>query len=182
MKRVILVVVVFAALPGLWWLGRDGSEGGPPVRVGILHSPSGTMAISERSVAAATQLAIDEINAGGGVLGRRIEAVTRDGASDWPTFARQAEALIVDEKVDVVFGCWTSASRKMVRPVFERHDHLLFYLCSTRGWSNRRTSSIPARRPISRSFRPSNGPSIISVAASSSSARTTSFRMPRMPS
>jgi urea transport system substrate-binding protein len=85
------------------------------------------MAISETSVANATLLAIEEINARGGLLGRRVEPVLVDGRSDWPTFAREAERLVVDEKVSVIFGCWTSASRKTVRPVVERHDHLLFY-------------------------------------------------------
>jgi urea transport system substrate-binding protein len=99
----------------------------PPIRVGILHSQSGTMAISEAAVVRSTLLAIDEINAGGGLLGRRIEPVVVDGRSDWPTFARQARRLIVDEKVCVIFGCWTSASRKMVKPVVEQFNHLLFY-------------------------------------------------------
>jgi urea transport system substrate-binding protein len=98
-----------------------------PIRVGILHSLSGTMAISEKSVVDATLLAIDELNERGGVLGRRIESVVADGRSDWPTFAREAKRLITQEKVAVVFGGWTSASRKTMRPVFEEYDHLLFY-------------------------------------------------------
>ncbi len=100
---------------------------GKPVRVGILHSMTGTMSISERSVAESTQLAIDELNQKGGVLGRKIQATVADGASDWPTFALQAEKLIVEERVCTLFGCWTSASRKTVKPVVERLDHLLFY-------------------------------------------------------
>lgn len=99
----------------------------PTVRVGILHSLSGTMALSERSVVNATLLAIEEINASGGVLGLPIEPVVRDGASDAATFAREAEALILQDQVAVIFGCWTSASRKTVLPVIERHQHLLFY-------------------------------------------------------
>jgi urea transport system substrate-binding protein len=97
------------------------------IRVGVLHSLSGTMAISEKSVADATLLAIEGINRQGGLLGRKIEPVIADGRSDWPTFAREAERLITQEKVSAVFGCWTSASRKTVKPVFEKHDHLLFY-------------------------------------------------------
>ena len=85
------------------------------------------MAISGRSVADATLLAIAQINERGGLLGRQIEPVLVDGASDPPTFATEAERLIVEEDVSVVFGCWTSASRKTVRPVFEKHNHLLFY-------------------------------------------------------
>jgi len=98
-----------------------------PIRVGVLHSLTGTMAISETSVADATLLAIEEINAAHGVLGRRLEPVVVDGKSDWPTFAKAAEQLIAGERVSVIFGCWTSASRKTVKPVFEKHDHLLFY-------------------------------------------------------
>jgi urea transport system substrate-binding protein len=98
-----------------------------PIKVGILHSLSGTMAISEKAVADATLMAIDEINQQGGLLGRKIEAILVDGKSDWGHFAKEAERLITQEKVSVVFGCWTSASRKTVKPVFEKHKHLLFY-------------------------------------------------------
>ncbi len=98
-----------------------------PIKVGVLHSLTGTMAISEQAVVDATLLAIGEINDRGGVLGRRLEVVVADGRSDSATFAREAERLIAAERVSVVFGCWTSASRKTVKPVFERHDHLLFY-------------------------------------------------------
>lgn len=99
----------------------------PPIRVGVLHSLTGTMAISERPVVDATLLAIEEINRDGGLLRRRVEAVVEDGRSDWPTFAARAEALITRERVCAVFGCWTSASRKTVKPVFEKHNHLLVY-------------------------------------------------------
>ncbi len=97
------------------------------IKVGILHSLSGTMAISEVSVKDATLLAIEEINAKGGVLGKKLEPVIEDGASDWPTFAEKAKKLIQQDKVAVVFGCWTSASRKSVLPVFESFKGLLFY-------------------------------------------------------
>ncbi|MGB3136332.1 MAG: transporter substrate-binding protein, partial [Nodosilinea sp.] len=100
---------------------------GEAVKVGILHSLSGTMAISETTVVDAEQLAIKEINDAGGVLGKQIEAVVEDGASDWPTFAEKAEKLIDQDEVAVVFGCWTSASRKAVLPVFESKDHMLWY-------------------------------------------------------
>ncbi len=106
-----------------------GCSAGPrdPIKVGILHSLTGTMALSERPVRDGTLLAIEEINIAGGVLGRQLEPVIADGQSDWPTFARQAERLIAQDQVAVVFGCWTSASRKTVKPVFEAHNHLLFY-------------------------------------------------------
>nr|WP_290220986.1 urea ABC transporter substrate-binding protein [Trichocoleus desertorum] len=100
---------------------------GNTIKVGILHSLSGTMAISEKSVVDAEQLAIAEINQAGGVLGKQIEAVVEDGASDWPTFAEKATKLIDQDKVATVFGCWTSASRKAVLPVFEQKNHMLWY-------------------------------------------------------
>lgn len=100
---------------------------GDTIKVGILHSLSGTMSISEVSVRDAELLAINEINAAGGVLGKKLEPVIEDGASDWPTFAEKATKLIEQDKVAVVFGCWTSASRKAVLPVFEKLNGLLFY-------------------------------------------------------
>ena len=98
-----------------------------PIRIGVLHSMTGTMAISEKSLVDAVAMAVEEINDAGGVLGRRVEMVVADGQSDNAVFAREAERLIAVEKVSAVFGCWTSGSRKTVRPVFEKHDHLLFY-------------------------------------------------------
>lgn len=103
-------------------------QSAPPIRVGILHSLTGTMAISETPVVEAVKMAIEEINASGGLLGgRRVEAIVADGRSDWPTFAIEARRLLSEEKVCAVFGCWTSASRKTVRPVFEELGGLLFY-------------------------------------------------------
>src|SRR5581483_11444652 len=87
----------------------------------------GTMAVSEVSVKDAELLAIDEVNASGGVLGKKLEPVIEDGASDWPTFAEKAKKLIQRDKVAVTFGCWTSASRKAVLPVYEGNKALLFY-------------------------------------------------------
>lgn len=100
---------------------------GDTIKVGILHSLSGTMSISEVSVKDATLLAINEINAAGGIMGKQIEPIIEDGASDWPTFAEKARKLIQQDGVAVVFGCWTSASRKAVLPVFEELNGLLFY-------------------------------------------------------
>ncbi|MCS7235162.1 MAG: urea ABC transporter substrate-binding protein [Armatimonadota bacterium] len=97
------------------------------VKVGVLHSLSGTMAISEVTVKNATLLAVDEINAAGGVLGRRVQAVVEDGASEPATFAQKAQKLIQQDRVATVFGGWTSASRKAMLPVFERFRHLLWY-------------------------------------------------------
>ncbi len=104
-----------------------GGDGGDTIKVGILHSLSGTMAISEKSVVDAEQLAIEEINAAGGVLGKKIQAIVEDGNSDWPTFAEKAKKLIDQDKVATIFGCWTSASRKAVLPVFEEKKHMLWY-------------------------------------------------------
>jgi urea transport system substrate-binding protein len=101
--------------------------GDDPIKVGVLHSLSGTMSSSEAVVVSAVRFAFDEVNASGGVLGRPVKTVVADGRSDWPTFAREAERLISEEKVCTVFGCWTSASRKTVKPIFERHDNLLIY-------------------------------------------------------
>ncbi|MEW9531582.1 urea ABC transporter substrate-binding protein [Microbispora sp. NPDC049125] len=101
--------------------------GGNTIKVGILHSLSGTMAISEVTVRDSELLAIDEINAAGGVLGKKLEPVVEDGASDWPTFAEKATKLIAQDKVATVFGGWTSASRKAMLPVFEKRKALLWY-------------------------------------------------------
>src|SRR5512146_2260283 len=97
------------------------------IKVGVLHSLSGTMAISETVLKDVTLMTIDEINASGGVLGRKLEAVVVDPASNWPLFAEKARELIQSKGVSVVFGCWTSVSRKSVLPVFEELNGLLFY-------------------------------------------------------
>lgn len=100
---------------------------GDKIKVGILHSLSGTMSISEVTVKNSELMAIKEINAKGGVLGKQIEAVVEDGASDWPTFAEKARKLLSEDKVATVFGGWTSASRKAMLPVFEELNGLLWY-------------------------------------------------------
>ena len=100
---------------------------GRPIKVGVLHSLSGTMAESESVVVEATLLAIDELNAAGGLLGRPIEAIVRDGQSEPAIFEKEAKKLLNDEHVCTVFGCWTSASRKTVAPTFEHHNNLLVY-------------------------------------------------------
>ncbi|HEY0561786.1 MAG TPA: urea ABC transporter substrate-binding protein [Methylophilus sp.] len=97
------------------------------VKVGILHSATGTMAISETGSIQAEKLAIEQINAMGGILGRKVEVIQEDGASDWPTFAEKSKKLLVKDKVAAVMGCWTSASRKAALPVFEKENGLLFY-------------------------------------------------------
>jgi urea transport system substrate-binding protein len=97
------------------------------IKVGVLHSLSGTMAISETVLKDVTLMAIEDINAKGGLLGKKLEAVVVDPASNWPLFAEKARQLLTQDKVAVVFGCWTSVSRKSVLPVFEELNGLLFY-------------------------------------------------------
>ncbi|GLK56261.1 urea transport system substrate-binding protein [Methylopila capsulata] len=97
------------------------------VTVGILHSATGTMAISETGSIQAEKLAIAQINEMGGVLGRKIKFIQEDGASDWPTFAEKAKKLLVQDKVAAIMGCWTSASRKAVLPVIEQYNGMLYY-------------------------------------------------------
>jgi urea transport system substrate-binding protein len=98
-----------------------------PVKVGILHSLSGTMAISETTLKDVMLMLIEEQNKKGGILGRKLEAVVTDPASNWPLFAEKARGLISQDKVSAVFGCWTSVSRKSVLPVFEELNNILFY-------------------------------------------------------
>jgi urea transport system substrate-binding protein len=128
-------IIIFLVLTAVVWSMRYVLQGNTgisfrnsnPIKVGVLHSLSGTMALSEQRVADATLLAIEEINARGGLLGRQVLPILRDGSSDASIFAFEAEELIKSEDVAVVFGCWTSVSRKTVKPIFEQYDHLLFY-------------------------------------------------------
>ena len=106
---------------------QPAASTGETIKVGILHSLSGTMAISETSLKDTALMAINEINANGGVLGKKLEPVVVDPASDWPLFAEQARQLITQDKVAVIFGAWTSVSRKSVLPVVEELNGLLFY-------------------------------------------------------
>jgi urea transport system substrate-binding protein len=122
-----VLVACCLALSSLFLYGCSYDAVREPIRIGVLHSLSGTMAFSEKPVAEATLLAIESLNARGGVLGRHVEAVTADAKSDTTSFAAEAERLITREKVAALFGCWTSASRKYIRPVVERHNQILFY-------------------------------------------------------
>ena len=123
-----------------------------PIKVGVLHSLSGTMAISETTLKDVMLMLIEEQNAKGGLLGRSIEAVVVDPASDWPLFAEKARELIEGEEVDVVFGCWTSVSRKSVLPVFEELNGLLFYPVQYEGEESSRnvfyTGAAPNQQAI----------------------------------
>ncbi|WP_413171908.1 urea ABC transporter substrate-binding protein [Anabaena azotica] len=127
-KKIIILLVAFGLGLTIYFLAHLQIQlSQKPIKVGILHSLTGTMAISEKSVVDATLLAIEEINADGGILGRKIQPIIVDGKSNWKTFAKQAQNLITQEKVVTVFGCWTSASRKTVKPIFEKYNHLLIY-------------------------------------------------------
>ena len=116
-----------AAFPGLTASNILFAQDRSPIKVGVLHSLSGTMAISETALKNTVLMTIEEINAAGGVMGRPLEAVVVDPASNWPLFAEKARQLISQDKVAVTFGCWTSVSRKSVLPVFEELNGLLFY-------------------------------------------------------
>lgn len=136
-RRRMLQMLGAAGLAGLptWSFGQPTAQVNTTklavtdteVTVGQLHSSTGTMAISETGSIQAEQLAIDEINAMGGILGRKIKVIKEDGASDWPTFAEKSKKLLINDRCAAVFGCWTSASRKAVLPVFEKENGILYY-------------------------------------------------------
>lgn len=126
-KRLGSIVFVGIVVLSVSTWARLATAADPPIKVGILHSLSGTMAISETSLKDVALMAIEEINEKGGILKRKIEPVVVDPASNWPLFAEKARELIQKDKVAVVFGCWTSVSRKSVLPVFEELNGLLFY-------------------------------------------------------
>ncbi len=127
LRRKFLATVVTAALAATAGPLTAYGQAAGAVKVGVLHSLSGTMAISETVLKDVALMAIEEINAKGGVMGKKIEAMVVDPASNWPLFAEKARQLISQDKVAVVFGCWTSVSRKSVLPVFEELNGLLFY-------------------------------------------------------
>jgi urea transport system substrate-binding protein len=123
-RRFTLKALTVATALGAFGLTAHAAD---TIKVGVLHSLSGTMAISETVLKDVALMAIDEINAKGGVLGKKLEPVVVDPASNWPLFAEKAKQLIDQDKVAAVFGCWTSVSRKSVLPVFEEKNSLLFY-------------------------------------------------------
>ena len=122
------------------------------IKVGVLSSLSGTMANDETPIKDMAVMAIDDINAHGGVLGKRLEAIIVDPASNWPLFAEKARDLLEKEKVAVVFGCWTSVSRKSVLPVFEERNGLLFYPVPYEGEELSRnvfyTGTVPTQQAV----------------------------------
>jgi urea transport system substrate-binding protein len=122
-RRTALAAGTALALPAI----HSASAQAAPIKVGVLHSLTGTMAISETALRDTVLMMVEQRNAAGGILGRRLEAVVVDPASNWPLFAEKARELLAVAKVDVTFGCWTSVSRKSVLPVFEELNGLLFY-------------------------------------------------------
>ncbi len=144
------------ALGAVMWRQRQPSRSAiaadDTIKVGVLHSLSGTMAISETTLKDAMLMLIDEQNKKGGLLGKKLEAVVVDPASDWPLFAEKARELIEKDKVAAVFGCWTSSSRKSVLPVFEELNSLLFYPVQYEGEESSRnifyTGAAPNQQAI----------------------------------
>jgi urea transport system substrate-binding protein len=142
---------VLGALAGVSMMGAV-AHAEDTIKVGVLHSLSGTMAISETTLKDTILFMIDEQNKKGGVLGKKLEAVVVDPASNWPLFAEKARELIQKDKVSVVFGCWTSVSRKSVLPVFKELDSILFYPVQYEGEESERnvfyTGAAPNQQAI----------------------------------
>ncbi|MBU1222831.1 MAG: urea ABC transporter substrate-binding protein [Gammaproteobacteria bacterium] len=126
-RRNFLKMTVLSSLMTLSGLASVSALAADTIKVGILHSLSGTMAISETALKETALMTIDEINKAGGVMGKKLVPVVVDPASNWPLFAEKSRQLLSKDKVDVVFGCWTSVSRKSVLPVFKELNGLLFY-------------------------------------------------------
>ncbi len=150
-RRTFLVTAVAAAVAATISLAAQAAD---TIKVGVLHSLSGTMAISETTLKDTMLMLIAEQNKKGGVLGKQLEAVVVDPKSDWPTFAQMAEQLLVKDKVSVVFGCWTSSSRKSVLPVFEKNNGLLFYPVQYEGEESSKNVIYTALPRTSRRSRP----------------------------
>lgn len=133
-------------------MAMSAAQAAETIKVGVLHSLSGTMAISETTLKDTVLMLVDDLNKNGGLLGKQVEAVVVDPASDWPLFAEKARELIEKEQVSVVFGCWTSVSRKSVLPVFEELNSMLFYPVQYEGEESSRnvfyTGAAPNQQAI----------------------------------
>jgi urea transport system substrate-binding protein len=147
-----------AALAAVVIAGAAGSAAAQTlgIKIGVLHSLSGTMAISETTLKDTILMMVDDINKKGGLLGKKVEAVVVDPASNWPLFAEKARDLLAKEKVAAVFGCWTSVSRKSVLPVFEELNGLLFYPVQYEGGESSRNVFYTGAARTSKRFRRSN--------------------------
>src|SRR4026209_2065981 len=146
-KKLKAAAAAVTAALSLGIIAPDALAQAKTVKIGVLHSLSGTMAISETVLKDVVLMAVDEINAKGGVMGAKIEPVVVDPASNWPLFAEKARQLISQDKVAVVFGCWTSVSRKSVLPVFEELNGLLFYPVQYEGEEISKNVFYPAAAP-----------------------------------
>src|SRR6187399_3288121 len=149
LKRLLPALAATTAIMGI---SATAQAAGDTIKVGVLHSLSGTMAISETTLKDTILMMIEEQNKKGGLLGKKLEAVVVDPASDWPLFAEKARELIEKDKVAAVFGCWTSVSRKSVLPVFEELNNLLFYPVQYEGEESQRnvfyTGAAPNQQAI----------------------------------
>jgi urea transport system substrate-binding protein len=149
LKRLLPALAATTAIMGI---SSSAQAAGDTIKVGVLHSLSGTMAISETTLKDTILMMVDEQNKKGGLLGKKLEAVVVDPASNWPLFAEKARELLQKDKVDVVFGCWTSVSRKSVLPVFEELNGLLFYPVQYEGEESSRnvfyTGAAPNQQAI----------------------------------
>lgn len=147
-----LQALVGAGALALSAMTMSAAQAADTIKVGVLHSLSGTMAISETTLKDTVLMLVDDLNKNGGLLGKQVEAVVVDPASDWPLFAEKARELIEKEQVDVVFGCWTSVSRKSVLPVFEELNSMLFYPVQYEGEESSRnvfyTGAAPNQQAI----------------------------------
>jgi len=145
-------ILTLALSATLFGLAISAQAAKPPIKVGVLHSLSGTMAISETTLKDTVLMMVDKQNKAGGLLGRKLEAVVVDPASNWPLFAEKTRELISKKKVDVIFGCWTSVSRKSVLPVVEELNGLLFYPVQYEGEESSRnvfyTGAAPNQQAI----------------------------------
>src|ERR1700723_1964890 len=150
--RRFMVRAAGAVVGGAVALSAMAARADDTIKIGILHSLSGTMAISETTLKDVMLMLIDEQNKKGGVLGKKLEAVVVDPASNWPLFAEKAKELIEKDKVSVVFGCWTSVSRKSVLPVFKELNSMLFYPVQYEGEESERnvfyTGAAPNQQAI----------------------------------
>src|SRR5580700_2507146 len=150
MKRKALLTIAPLLTAGFVFAAAAAAQ--DTIKVGVLHSLSGTMAISETTLKDTVLMMIDAQNKKGGLLGKKLEAVVVDPASDWPLFAEKAAQLLEKDKVAVVFGCWTSVSRKSVLPVFEKDNGLLFYPVQYEGEESSRnviyTGAAPNQQAI----------------------------------
>jgi len=151
MKQIIKGVVGAGALAASFVYG-GAVQAAETIKIGVLHSLSGTMAISETTLKDTVLMMVDDLNKKGGLLGKKVEAVVVDPASNWPLFAEKARELIEKDKVDVIFGCWTSVSRKSVLPVVEELDGMLFYPVQYEGEESSRnvfyTGAAPNQQAI----------------------------------